>query len=81
MNLSGRSYIFAAATLFLLAAALRFYDDYAQTETGRAKIYAVKAAICDWASIDAQSMRFGCHSNLLKGGGNRISGGTITMGR
>ncbi len=66
-QLSGRSYIFLAATLLLLAAALKVYSDFAKTEMGQAQIYAAKEAFCDWASLEAVNMRFGCHSNLIGG--------------
>ncbi len=86
MQLSGRSYIFVAATLLLLAGALKFYDDYAQTPAGQARVYAVKTAFCDWASVDAINLRIGCQSSLISapsGGAAILAGGggsTLRMG-
>ena len=87
MQLSGRSYIFVAATLLLLAGALKFYDDYARTPQGQARIFALKTKLCDAVSLESSNMRFGCHSNLITGGTGTVNimptggGSTITFDR
>ncbi len=87
MQLSGRSYIFVAATLLLLATALKFYADYAATEAGQARLFALKIKVCNAVSVDLSGLRMGCDAGLItdttgaanimpKGGGS-----TIQMGK
>ena len=61
MELTGRTYIFSAATLLLLAGALKSYHDLAATNEGRAMIHAWRVAACETLGIDGGNLRFGCH--------------------
>ncbi len=66
MELTGRTYIFAAATLLILAAALKVYDDYADTPQGQYRLRALKMSICEKVGVGAVSLRFGCHPDLIR---------------
>ena len=62
---SGRSFILSAATLLLLAAGLKVYDDFSQTPEGQQILREWRVAICERTGIDAGNMRFGCHSSQI----------------
>lgn len=65
MELTGRTYIFFAATLVLLTGTFKFYED-AQKDgaaPGMLMTRAAAAAECDRNAVDLGEFRLGCQTN------------------
>ena len=86
MELTGRTYIFFAATLVLLTGTFKFYDEAQQdgAAPGTIMTRAAAAAECDRNAVDLGEFRLGCQTNtggdvrvrrIESGGSSILSGG------
>ncbi len=75
MELTGRTYIFAAATLVLLAGALSLYAEHADTAGGMS-LAGMKISNCQEGSVRTSNVRLGCQSDML---GSSIGAGQIVQ--
>ena len=85
MQLTGRTYIFAAATLMLLAGSLRFYSDAAEEQPGLLSTLGTGIKTCQSQSVRTANVRLGCQSDMFgnAGGGkmtSRAGAKTIQIG-
>lgn len=78
MELSGRTYIFCAATLVLLAGTGKLYEEARQDSAtpGMIKTRAAAAAECDRNAVEVGEMRLGCQAKT----GNDVRVRRITSG-
>lgn len=85
MLINGRSYIFLAATLMLLAGSLKFYADADTYNPNQLATFGTDISSCQSQAIRTKNVRLGCQSDLTTGVGSgtvvsRGSAKTIRVG-
>ncbi|MEY1557591.1 hypothetical protein AB3Y40_18330 [Yoonia sp. R2331] len=75
MELTGRTYIFAAATLVLLAGALGLYSDHI-AKGGKMNLAGMKISSCQSSSVRTSNVQLGCQSDTL---GSSVGSGQISL--
>ena len=76
MELTGRTYIFAAATLILLAGSLGLYSQAAKDDPTLA-LFGGEVAACKSNSVRTTNVSLGCQKDMVSGLGH---GQTIARG-
>lgn len=60
MELTGRTYIFFAATLILLAGSVRLYSEVSAASPRQVNTVGAKMASCDARAVELANRRLGC---------------------
>lgn len=66
MELTGRSYIFMAATLILLAGSLKLYQQ--EVDNRGLTLFGASIKACQDRSVRTENIKFGCSNDLDNGG-------------
>ncbi len=76
MELTGRTYIFAAATLVLLAGTLGLYSEHVAANGGKLSLAGMKISDCQSGSVRTSNVRLGCQADTF---GSRMGTGQIVQ--
>ena len=82
MELTGRTYVFAGATLLLLAGSLKFYADNQDGAPSMLATFGAGVTDCQSTSVRTANVRLGCQSDIVGGlgGGSLVDrGGSKTI--
>lgn len=72
MELTGRTYIFAAACLILLAGSLSLYQQHVDAQGGDISLFGAKEQSCRSQSVRTANVRLGCQRDLSSGGSGHV---------
>lgn len=72
MELTGRTYIFVAATLILLAGSLGFYQQHVEESGGSIQLFGVEAASCQSQAVRTANVSLGCRKDLEQRGTGQV---------